>query len=447
MDYKRKCEVGMIVKQSIFKNLFIGLVAIICFNQDSVAMVRAVGVSKTLAKQAAKTKRTPKTKNSITATSVTRKPAASAKNWKFTQSKVSQLKVSPVLQLAPKIFSAKTIAAPAIVPVASQKNYYTRALKFTTALTAAGLGSAVAYAYIMSEIDKAESTIAEQYSINVMWINRKLNIDQKYIYPAKNQAELYEKLIDPIIKWAIKNPGRTVNFWYDSQVTTAAAINNTKYLIWLEQLKQLRFTTVVLKDIRDLQKVRECPECVTPNVPVYFRADLLRVIATIETVKAAPGRYFIYTDLDMKPISDAELFDSKTRIKLAKYGLVLANAFLDKKCNAASWENGFHMVNPQKTTMLAAMNDVLVDSSIKHLRTVIERDPKFEIRRIEGSHVFQQYNLMWLHFLKQEGVIFEEKGWITPAKHIKNYEEDYAKGLAVTNKIMVRPGLSGNYDE
>src|SRR3990167_9728705 len=320
-------------------------VSVLSINSMNRAIVRTTGISIALIKQAAKAKAIQVEKARVTVSSA----------LKFTQPKIN-----PISSLAPRarVLGAKTVITSTIVPVIDLKNYYTQALKFTTALMVAGLGSAVTYAYLMSEIEK-HSSVSEQYSINVMWINRNLNADQKYIYPTKDRAELYEKLINPIVQWAIKNPGRTVNLWYDSQVTTVTAINNTKYLIWLEQLQQLRFTTVVLKDIRDLQKVRECPKCVASYLPVYFRADLLRVIATLEMVKKQPNEYFIYADLDMEPISDSELFDSETKAKLVRYGLVLADADSSESGVCNGWENGFHMVDPKNTIMLSAMNDIL----------------------------------------------------------------------------------------
>ena len=52
------------------------------------------------------------------------------------------------------------------------------------------------------------------YTINLMWINKKLNPDQKYIHPSANEQELDSNLGNNLTGWAEKNPKSTVQLWY-----------------------------------------------------------------------------------------------------------------------------------------------------------------------------------------------------------------------------------------
>ena len=55
-----------------------------------------------------------------------------------------------------------------------------------------------------------------------------------------------------------------------------------------------------MRDIRLLRIVQEHCAVFSQDVPVYFRADLLRVAAAVEDLKTTGLKYFVYTDFDVE---------------------------------------------------------------------------------------------------------------------------------------------------
>lgn len=156
---------------------------------------------------------------------------------------------------------------------------------------------------------------AKKYSINFMWINKSLKPEQEYIYP-KN--DLSNPFLQPIYNWAAKNPKANINIWFDCELTTKNAINKTNDLISTTQKIRLR-------DVRTIPIVKENLEVFSEKTPVYFRVDLLRVIAMLQILtQTNECEYAVYADLDMKSITKKEIFTENTKGLLKYDGIVLA---------------------------------------------------------------------------------------------------------------------------
>jgi hypothetical protein len=197
------------------------------------------------------------------------------------------------------------------------------------------------------------------YSINLMWINRSLNKDQLYIYPAKDAQEFEEKFLKPVVNWAVLNPRSAMHVWYDSTLTSASAIENTKNLIDEYAKKNSLSVKIIFKDVRKLSRVGNNQEVFSDKTPVYFRADLLRVIAAYESVCNKKRACFVYADLDVEPMSMLDLLDKETISNLKKYGVVMSEG------GNHGYENGFQITSGHNKKLLESLEWTIIDLNIK----------------------------------------------------------------------------------
>ena len=105
----------------------------------------------------------------------------------------------------------------------------------------------------------AEAPITN-YSVNLMWINRKLDPQQQYIYPAATEARVQENLLAHVFGWATANPQSTTNLWFDSALTPTQAVQNTATLIQHHIASHPEMAPIILRDVRTLPQVIANPE-------------------------------------------------------------------------------------------------------------------------------------------------------------------------------------------
>ena len=186
------------------------------------------------------------------------------------------------------------------------------------------------------------SASIDEYSINLMWINKVLNIQQKYISSAKDKNNLHRNLLAPVIKWAIANKDAEVNLWYDSVHTTVEAVDETKKELDILTSKQ-SINNIYLRNIRDIPIISINKDAFSDQTPIYYRVDILKAIIIVFSIENENKDVAIFTDLEVgnrRPNKDRmgkdELFDSATMKKLEKYGLIhnyIENQFLQLKNN------------------------------------------------------------------------------------------------------------------
>ena len=94
--------------------------------------------------------------------------------------------------------------------------------------------------------------------------------------------------------------------------------------------------------------------------PLYFRADLLRVIAARETVATqAPGTCFVYADFTIEALAPGALMTEETVSQLNTYGIVMAKPARP----IIAFENSFQITTNTNPNMLA-MDAVLIRKSL-----------------------------------------------------------------------------------
>ncbi len=194
------------------------------------------------------------------------------------------------------------------------------------------------------EADTADQLPIKRYSINLMWVNSRLDSKKFIRYDRENDVKI--GLIRPVIEWAKANPEADVSLWYDKNYTSSEALKNTQDI--LERYAQEEgVKNATMRDIREIPIVAKNPDIFSEYLPIYFRVDVLKGILVVHSIEADGNDAAIFSDLEVGDrrlsqdrMNKAELFDSETMEKLNKYGMVMnqndlmvENQFLQAKKN------------------------------------------------------------------------------------------------------------------
>lgn len=290
-----------------------------------------------------------------------------------------------------------------------------------------------------SDIANANTASAHyDYTINLMWINRKLNETQQYIYPASNEKELSKKFLNYIFKWASVNQSSIVYLWFDSALTPPTAIKNTEKLITEYIKKHQEIAPIILRDVRKLPYVKTNPEVFSDKIPIFFRVDLLRVIAQVHDISVGITPYFVYSDIDINPLAQEEIFDKETTQKLQTFGIVMMYHPIWQ-----GFENGFSIVSNNNAHLLKAMTYTLIDLNIQRaynalqdkfykaehvseIMPIIKRDINNQANNVEAAQqspsIPQNYsiNIMWIN-----NKLKESQQYIHPGLNEEELQEHF----------------------
>lgn len=238
------------------------------------------------------------------------------------------------------------------------------------------------------------SITADQYSINLMWINKnKVPEGQEFLFGngvsfKERELDFHNRFIKPVSKWARINPGSPINIWVDSEMATPQAIERSR--IALESaLEGTSHGIIQFRDVRSMGVVRSNPQVFSEKIPVYFRVDLLRAIAADYTLRGKETKFFVYGDIDMKPLSAKELFDKRTINFLNDFGFVMA------KGGYLGFENGFQILNGDNPQFMDSHRKVIIDLSVE---MTLERPDA-----IKKQQIYDTYPAMVTHFLDADG--------------------------------------------
>lgn len=169
----------------------------------------------------------------------------------------------------------------------------------------------------------------KKYAIHLMWIMKEKDEELPFISAHQERDLFATKILEPAIKWAHANPKATIFFWYDGQLVTEQALNNTQNLLD-GLLKTTEISNVALSDIRTLPVVQTNPDIFTAQIPVYFRVDLLKLIFLVHSIEADENNAAIFSDIEVGDFREKkdrmsynELFDQKTTKMLLDVGFVM----------------------------------------------------------------------------------------------------------------------------
>ena len=201
-----------------------------------------------------------------------------------------------------------------------------------------------------------------RYSINLLWINRTLVDGQRFLSPAQSEEELNERLLRPVLGWAVANPEARVCLWYDSAFATQESVPATLRVLQ-DQMKRSRVSNVALRCIRSIGIVAANPDCFSDQLPLYYRVDILKPIILVNAIESEGDDAAIFSDLevgDLRPgrtrMGRAELFSPAVMDGLQTHGLLL-----NRVCGRS--ENQFlQMVRDDR--MIRAIKDALVNVNL-----------------------------------------------------------------------------------
>ena len=189
----------------------------------------------------------------------------------------------------------------------------------------------------------------KKYSINLLWISRKKDPGQKYIYPGEEEI-MVSKLFQPAIKWAKENPEAVVNIWFDSELYKMESIKNTDELLQ-SIAREAGCDNIRLRSIQDIPIVQQESAFFSEESPLYLRIDWLKLIICLYSITSEfPDDAAIFSDLevgdrrlDEKRMSKQELFDKESLDALDEIGIQLSwsvghieNQFIQVLRNAAT---------------------------------------------------------------------------------------------------------------
>jgi hypothetical protein len=257
----------------------------------------------------------------------------------------------------------------------------------------------------------------EEYSINLMWINRTLIKEQTYINNANNSEELKEKLLRPALEWKKANPDADVNIWYDSKYTTHKALERTIDVL-ISNCMEYSNIAINFRDVREIPIVMDNSDAFSHQLPIYFRVDLLKAIIVVDEIERGKKDASIFSDLevgDKRPNQDRmdkkELFGSdETLANYIKDGLIVNIATLR--------ENQFLQLMNNKE-MIHAIKHVIINANLMRAVTAL-------------NFKYRNKNRYFLKALTSMSVF------------VDTVEKVFSYYIAITTpnfKIMVRPDI------
>ncbi len=215
------------------------------------------------------------------------------------------------------------------------------------------------------------------YSINLMWINNTNDSSNDYI------CLDIDYVLNQLKKWYVANPEAQINFWYDSQCTHPAAIDNTKQL--LTETSTHPKQCIALLDIQDIPFVQENAALFSSTIPVYARIDFLKLIICTHLLATTNMTSVVYADLSIGDKTDTaltkqQLYSPPALHHLDEFGMLLGydgskveNQFLQMLKSTQLLEAMKHAINCCLLQMTNALNRAFAEknsSYIEHLYDV-----------------------------------------------------------------------------
>lgn len=234
----------------------------------------------------------------------------------------------------------------------------------------------------------------EQYSVNVMWINKnKMPKEQEFLFGKgatceERESDFKKSFIEPVSEWVKKNPGSAVNIWFDSEMAHPQAIERSQSNL-LTALEGVPHGKIQFRDVRSIGVVSSNPSVFNERMPIYFRADLLRAIISDHILRSKETQYSVYADIDVKPQSANELFDKKTIHFLDDLGFVMA------KGGNLGFENSFQIFNGNHEQALDSHRRIIIDLSVEM--------GNFKPNAIKEQQIYDTYSAMMTHLLIKDG--------------------------------------------
>jgi len=200
----------------------------------------------------------------------------------------------------------------------------------------------------------------EKYSINFIWLQKEEQLpEQLYLFTNHEKMGFDKAFIEPISQWVKLNPNTTINIWYDEQNTSSESFEKThnELLKKLENDGIIKNSKIQFRKIEDIHLIENYKYKFSIDFNVYFRVDLARAIILDMLIQTKEVEYAVYADLDMKPLSNRDLFDKRT-VELLKEGIVMAKSLKQE------YENGFQIISGMNPKFLDLHKKIIIDENL-----------------------------------------------------------------------------------
>lgn len=223
-----------------------------------------------------------------------------------------------------------------------------------------------------------------KYVINFMWINKNYSEEQKYILPNTHNGFEAVQYLNNIIHWASAANGDTlIQIWYDSETTSEKTITQTKEYLFskIEEYLLLigasdnAIAPIIFRDLRSLPIVKENPGILNPKFAIFLRADLMKTILIYNDIVLEGASYSVFADMDVKPMCNEDLYDTKTMENLQEYGFVMGD---DGQRKNGGMENQFQILSYHNKDLLEAWAYAMITLNIA--------------RMLNGLGIYQYYH-------------------------------------------------------
>lgn len=132
------------------------------------------------------------------------------------------------------------------------------------------------------------------YSINLLCINRELDISQQYFCKEK----YFNDVLVAATKWSMAHPQASVNIWYDALLSSPESIKNSKRA-WEERTLRTEVRNVKFRDIREIKAVSRNQDLFSEQMGLWYRIDLLKLIICLHGFLEDHKDSVIFTDADV----------------------------------------------------------------------------------------------------------------------------------------------------
>lgn len=183
-----------------------------------------------------------------------------------------------------------------------------------------------------------EQRILETTDVNLIWLSKGKVGKNQFVFPTER-----EKLeVAPYIEDWVKN-GYKVKFWYDSTVSTQNQVNETLKLFSSITddlgVDSKRLKLVDIWTVPSVQKRKKFFLNSEGNVPIYFRADMIRLmISSYQISDKGNANYSLYADMNVKAVPISDLIASDHQELKKHIGMVVARGGVK-----LGMKNAFHI--------------------------------------------------------------------------------------------------------
>lgn len=188
-----------------------------------------------------------------------------------------------------------------------------------------------------------------------------------------------------ISKWADDNPGTQINLWYDSALVTLKAQKKTFEM--MAMISESRGVDLKLKDIRQLPNISgEIELSLHPGTQVYYRVDLLKALIADHMMSSDDsGKYCVFSDIDVQPMTPRQMFDQRTVDYLNSVGYVFNRVGFN-----GNFENSFFIFDRSNEFLKKVHHKAIIQKAAAHITSM---------RRYQVNATFRSEYILGAYFI------------------------------------------------